>query len=62
MLNIDHNIFAEEQVYVAMSQAPTWESINILNFDFDSIKTNISVLNEYARLNEIYRKVLIHIQ
>ncbi|CAG8750896.1 2169_t:CDS:2, partial [Ambispora leptoticha] len=51
-LSINDKIFAEGQVYVAMSRAPTWESINIVNFNLDSVKTNVSVINEYARLSE----------
>ena len=42
--NIDENMFAEGQVYVAMSRASSWNSLSILSFDFDQIKIPIACI------------------
>ena len=49
-LTIDQNMFASGQIYVAMSRAPSWNSIDVFYFDFDSLKVDESVINEYKRL------------
>ena len=54
IIKIDEGIFATGQVYVAMSRAPSWESIDILDFDFSCVKTDESVSREYARLYSVY--------
>jgi len=61
-LTIDKNIFTTGQTYVAMSRAPSWDSINILSFDFDSLKVDEEVLLEYRRLKYINQKGLANFQ
>jgi hypothetical protein len=57
-LTIDENMFAAGQIYVAMSRAPSWNSMDILSFDFDCLKVDINVINEYRRLNCLNQKGL----
>jgi ATP-dependent exoDNAse (exonuclease V) alpha subunit len=61
-LTIDNNMFTTGQIYVAMSRAPSWNSINILSFDFDSLKVDEEVLTEYRRLKYINEKGLTNFQ
>ena len=58
IIKIDEGIFATGQVYVAMSRASSWESIDILDFNFSCVKTDESVSREYARLYSVYQKGL----
>jgi len=51
-LTIDQNMFAPGQIYVARSRSPSWNSMGIFDFDFDSLKVNKNVVNEYRRLIE----------
>src|SRR5215213_4053735 len=39
-VSIDENMFATGQIYVVMSGAPSWDSLDILSFDFDCIKVD----------------------
>ena len=57
-MSVDQNMFAKGHVYVAMSRAPSWSSIELLDFDFSCVKADESVLKEYARLNHVYQKGL----
>ena len=57
-VSIDDDMFAPGQIYVAMSRAPSWNSINILSFDFDCIKVDRHVISEYRRLNLLNQKGL----
>lgn len=57
-VSIDQGIFAPGQAYVAMSRATSWDTLDILSFDFSSVKTDPSVITEYARLSELNRKGL----
>ena len=57
-LTIDENMFAPGQVYVAMSRAPSWDSLDIFSFDFDCLKVDMNVVNEYRRLNSLYQNGL----
>jgi len=57
-LTIDHNMFAPGQIYVAMSRASSWKSLDILSFDFDCLKVDVNVVNEYKRLNFLNQKGL----
>ena len=57
-LTIDHNMFAPGQIYVAMSRASSWKSLDILHFDFDCLKVDVNVINEYKRLNFLNQKGL----
>ena len=50
---IDENIFAEGQVYVALSRASSLENLRVLKFDFSQIKCSNSVLLEYERLDRV---------
>jgi ATP-dependent exoDNAse (exonuclease V) alpha subunit len=52
-LTIDENMFAAGQIYVAMSRAPSWNSVDILSFDFGSLKVDERVIEEYRRLNHL---------
>ena len=58
LTGVDQDMFAPGQAYVAMSRAPSWDSLDILNFDFSCIKANDSVIREYARLNSVNREGL----
>ena len=51
-------MFAPGQVYVAMSRVPSWDSLGILDFDFSNIKTDQSVIQEYARLKNVNQRGL----
>ena len=53
-VSIDENIFAEGQVYVAMSRTTSWNTIDILSFDFNQIKVPTAALQEYNRLMQIH--------
>src|SRR5688572_1383087 len=56
-LTVDHNMFAPGQIYVAMSRASSWKSLDILSFDFDCLKVvDVDVINEYKRLNFLNQK------
>jgi len=57
-INVNQNIFATGQVYVAMSRAPSWEALDIITFDFSAIKTDPAIAREYARLNHLYERGL----
>ncbi|CAG8703810.1 3981_t:CDS:2, partial [Ambispora leptoticha] len=57
-VSIDQGIFAPEQAYVAMSRATSWNNLDILSFEFDTVKTDHTVISEYARLAELNRKGL----
>ena len=58
-LTIDQNMFAPGQIYVAMSRSPSWNSMDIFDFDFDSLKVDRSVINEYKRLKLLNEKSLM---
>ena len=58
-LTIDQNMFAPGQIYVAMSRSPSWNSMDIFDFDFDSLKVNKNVVNEYRRLRMLNKKGLM---
>jgi hypothetical protein len=47
-------MFAEGQVYMAMSRAPPWEMIDVLSFDYKQIKVPTAALKEYHRLNQMH--------
>ena len=55
IISIDENIFAEGQVYVALSRASSLENLRVLKFDFSQIKCSNSVLLEYERLERVNR-------
>jgi len=55
-------MFTTGQIYVAMSRAPSWNSVSILSFDFNAIKVDEEVLTEYRRLRHINQKGLIKFQ
>ena len=57
-LTIDQNMFAPGQIYVAMSRAPSWDSLDIFDFDFDALKVDKNVINEYKRLKLLNQKGL----
>ena len=39
-LSLDESIFAKGQAYVAMSRAPSWDKLEIISFDINSIKSD----------------------
>ena len=47
-------MFAEGQVYVAMSRATSWETIDMLSFDCEQIKSPNAAIKEYYRLNQVH--------
>ena len=57
-VSIGENMFTPGQVYVAMSRVPSWDSLGILDFDFSNIKTDQSVIQEYARLKNVNQRGL----
>jgi len=58
-LTIDQNMFAPGQIYVAMSRAPSWDSLDIFDFDFDCLKVDRDVVDEYKRLKLLNERGLI---
>ena len=52
-LNVDESMFAEGQVYVAMSRAPSLENLRILDFDYRQLKISSAALEEYRRLEAV---------
>jgi ATP-dependent exoDNAse (exonuclease V) alpha subunit len=58
-LTIDQNMFAPGQIYVAMSRAPSWDSLDIFDFDFDCLKVDRYVVDEYKRLKLLNERGLI---
>jgi len=61
-VSVDENMFAPGQVYVAMSRAPSWESLEILDFDFSYVKTEHSVIQDYARSRGVNQRGLNQIK
>jgi len=61
-MSIDESIFAEGQVYVAMSRATSWKTIRILSFDHKYLKCPTAALEEYKRLNIIHARGLRSLQ
>jgi ATP-dependent exoDNAse (exonuclease V) alpha subunit len=47
-------MFAVGQVYVAMSRATSWETIDMLSFDFEQIKILNAAIKEYHRLSQVH--------
>ena len=52
-------MFAPGQIYVAMSRAPSWDSLDIFDFDFDCLKVDRDVVDEYKRLKLLNERGLI---
>ena len=57
-VSVDGNMFAMGQIYMAMSRTPLWDSIDMLSFDFDCVKVDKNVIEEYRRLNFLSQKGL----
>ena len=51
-------MFAYGQAYVALSRAPSWNSLDITSFDSSYIKTDPAVITEYERLTSLYNNGL----
>src|SRR5215213_1650411 len=47
------NIFAEGQVYVALSRVNSLDKLRILKFDFPQVKYSKDAIEEYKRLKKI---------
>ena len=47
------NIFAEGQIYIAMSRAPSLKNLHILSFDSAQLKVSKAALGEYKRLEKV---------
>ena len=60
--SVDETVFAEGQVYVAMSRATSWTNLRILNFDYHHLKSPKAALEEYRRLKLIHDEGLENIQ
>jgi ATP-dependent exoDNAse (exonuclease V) alpha subunit len=56
-VTVDENMFAPGQIYVAMSRAPSWNSITVTSFDFNSLKVDDDVIKEYRRLNDLVQRI-----
>ncbi|CAG8847390.1 20811_t:CDS:1, partial [Gigaspora margarita] len=52
LTSINERVFASGQAYVAISKATSWDTLDILSFDFSSIKTDHTIATKYARLAE----------
>ena len=61
-MSIDETVFAEGQVYVAMSHATSWRNLCILSFDYHHLKSPKAALEEYRRLKLINDEGLRNIQ
>ena len=46
-LNVDENMFAEGQVYVAMSRATSLDKLHILGFDYSQLKVSRAALKDW---------------
>ena len=46
-------IFAEGQIYIAMSRAPSLKNLHILSFDSAQLKVSKAALEEYKRLEKV---------
>jgi len=55
-LSLNKSIFAKGQAYIAMSQVPLWNKLQITSFDINSIKSDKCILKEYERLEKLYNK------
>ena len=53
LLNVDENIFAEGQIYIAMSRVPSLKNLHILSFDSAQLKVSKAALEEYKRLEKV---------
>ena len=62
MLNVDKNMFAEGQVYVAMSWATSLDKLHILEFDYSQLKVSRAALKEYKRLEVVNNNGLQSLQ
>ena len=47
------NIFAEGQIYIAMSRAPSLKNLHILSFDSAQLKVSKAALEEYKILEKV---------
>ena len=52
-ISVDENIFAEGQVYVALSRVNSLDKLQILKFDFSQVKYSKDAIEEYKRLKKI---------
>lgn len=59
--SVDETVFAEGQVYVAMSRATSWDNLRILSFNQEYLKCPRAALDEYERLYMVYRNGLNNI-
>ena len=50
---MDENIFAEGQVYVALSRVNSLDKLQILKFDYSQVKCSKEAVNEYKRLGKV---------
>ena len=58
-ISIDENMFADGQVYVALSRAKSLDKLQILKFDFIQVKCLKDAMKEYKRLHHINVNQLI---
>jgi len=61
-LNVDENMSAEGQVYVAMSRATSLDKLHILGFDYSQLKVSRAALEEYKRLEVVNNNGLQSLQ
>ncbi|CAG8540265.1 27412_t:CDS:1, partial [Racocetra persica] len=53
-VSIDKQMFAYGQAYVALSRAPSWNSLDITAFDPNSVKTDLAVIAKYNCLTSMH--------
>ena len=46
-ISLDTSMFANGQAYVAMSRATSWQNLDIIYFDLNSIKADKKMIKEY---------------
>ena len=57
-VSLDASMFACGQTYVAMSKATSWQNLDIMYFDINSIKADKNVIKEYCKKIELgYRRI-----
>lgn len=52
-LVLDKQIFLPGQAYVALSRAPSWNSIKITALDRDAFLVDRNIITEYERLKQM---------
>ena len=55
---LNNEMFATGQAYVALSRAPSWSAVSILELCRDAFQVDLQMLREYERLEHIHQNGL----